>query len=232
MTRIKIVRLDSGALGDDLHDHLFRFRYHVYRELMGRPQIYADEIRRCVEEPLDQNGANYVALDGDRVVGCLRRNFLSEPEAGYYRDLYRCGIFKGISLDEIAISTKLMVLPELQGTTLAIRLIQRYARDAYGDGVKINLIDCNDHLVRFFEKMGYLPYTEGIEHKEYGRVNALCYVGDLVRYFGLLKSSLYQTACDAIDDNQFGGYDLAMMTCRPPITAALRPVWERVFEVV
>ena len=68
-----------------------------------------------------------------------------------------------------SVSTRLMVSPEHRGSTLATRLC-RAAFDFGSDhGVVWNFMDCNDHLVGFFARMGF-EKTHTAIHEEYGRV--------------------------------------------------------------
>jgi hypothetical protein len=65
-----------------------------------------------------------------------------------------------------------MILPELRGSTLATRLSCASFDLGLNHGVVWNFIDCNDHLVGFFARMGY-ERTHAAVHEEYGRVNVM-----------------------------------------------------------
>ena len=68
-------------------EKLYRFRYAVYVEEMGRPQRYADHGRKRIEEPLDAPAANFIALKDEEVVGCVRWNGGQDTDFGEYVDL-------------------------------------------------------------------------------------------------------------------------------------------------
>src|SRR4051812_6581919 len=59
---------------DSLDDRqrIFRFRYEIYVEEMGRHQKYADHSARTVVEPFDATGHLFLAMEGDRIVGTAR----------------------------------------------------------------------------------------------------------------------------------------------------------------
>mgnify|MGYP001809710637 CR=1 FL=1 len=219
-----VVRADD----EELAELVYRFRYHVYVTLMKRRQIHADHLRQQVMEPLDGAGTNFLAVKDGRIVGTIRRNMLDDPTTAYYAKVYRADLFDRERFPKIAITTKLMMLPQYQRSTLPIRLIAAYAADGYVRGVEIDLIDCNSHLVDFFEKMGYFSYTGWTFHKEYGTVRPMFLSVDAIGYLKSINSFLWQEAAAAIADNAYGGYrlirDLAEEPRNARIRAAARPL--------
>jgi GNAT superfamily N-acetyltransferase len=142
-------------------EQLYSFRYRIYAEEMNRPQRYADHERRRIEDPLDAAGYNLIAWKGEEIVGCVRLNLAWLGGVDYYRDLLRMdelarGFPTGVSL-----CTRLMVAPYRRGGSIAFRLSDASYRLAKENGVKWNFIDCNDHLVGFFEKLGYVRTSAG-----------------------------------------------------------------------
>ncbi len=153
-------------------DALYAFRYRIYVEEMRRVQRYADHERRRIEDPLDTSAHNLVAWEGDTVVGCLRVNFCEDGGTEYYRDLLAMDRLvpnypKGVSL-----CTRLMVARENRGSPLGLRLCAAADQVGLSRAVQWNFIDCNDHLVPFFQRLGYV-WTHLAVHDEYGSVNAM-----------------------------------------------------------
>ena len=150
---------------------VFRFRYAVYVEEMGRSQEYADHGLKTVEEPLDETGRILLAEDEHgQVVGTVRLNYGSDTDFGYYTGLYGMECVGSIFPQRVSITTKLMVTPELRGGTLGCRLAIATYRDALRDGVLFDFIDCNPHLEQVFTRLGYRRYMGRILHPEYGDV--------------------------------------------------------------
>jgi hypothetical protein len=87
-----------------------------------------------------------------------------------------------------------MVDPQFQNSSIPIRLIQQYAYDEIADGVAVDLIDCNKHLVPFFERFGYFSYIGWRFHKEYGTVRPMFFPVDTIAYQTIIGSPLLPPA--------------------------------------
>ena len=151
---------------------LFAFRYRIYVEEMNRPQKYADHGRRRIEDPLDKSGTNFVAWAGESIVGCVRVNFCRDGGTAYYEELLHMADVGPTFREDSSICTRLMVAPEFRKSRLATHLSCACFQLGRENRIRWNFIDCNDHLVRFFERMGYVK-THDVVHEEYGSVNVM-----------------------------------------------------------
>lgn len=215
------VRLADTA---DLRQLVYRFRYDVYVKKMGRRQIYADHSAECVVEPMDASARNYIALLDGKPIGSIRANSFDDPRAKYYRSIYRIHQFPELALQKVQLTTKLMLLPQYQGTSYGPRLIQAYAAEGYRLGVEVDFIDCNKHLIPFFERMGYFSYTGWVFHKEYGTVRPMFLAVDTISYLRRLGSILSSAASQHIIDGQYGGYELVRRHGETPTTNLARGI--------
>lgn len=204
------------AADEELKDLVYRFRYHVYVRLMNRRQVHADHARGTIVEPMDEMGSNYLAVKDGRVIGTIRRNVFSDASTRYYAKIYRVAAFEGLDVDRIAITTKLMMLPNYQRSTLPVRLITEYARDGYRQGIAVDMIDCNKHLIEFFEKMGYFSYIGWAFHKEFGSVRPMFLASDAVQYLTAINSFLTQSAHGLVSDGAYGGYERIRRLAQEP----------------
>jgi hypothetical protein len=150
---------------------VYAFRYRIYVEEMGRPQIYADHGRKIVEEPLDKTGRLFLAEnDKGEVVGTLRTNFARDSDLGDYETLYGMDCAGPLHPLHTSVSTKFMVSPELRRGSLGIRLASVGYSHNLREGILFDFIDCNPHLEATFTRLGYLAYRDRIVHPEYGDV--------------------------------------------------------------
>ena len=207
---------------EELRDCVYRLRYYVYITVMNRKQIYADHSRRIIQEPLDESGVSYLAIKDGQMIGTVRRNHFGDLSTAYYSDFYKVSLFSKVRADRIAMTTKLMVLPQYQGTMTALQLISRYAAESYRLGVEIDLIDCNEHLVKFFERLGYFTHLGWSVHDEYGRVLPMFLALDAVRYLRSIRSPLAIQASKHVCDDQYGGYELIRRLARQPTLDLIR----------
>jgi len=160
-----------AATKNDL-DAIFAFRYRIYIDEMGRKQKYADHALRLIRDPLDDTGYNILASSGGSVVGCVRVNLGRDGGLDYYRNLLNMDAVGKDCPTRVALCTRLMVAPKFRKSTLAVRLSAACFDIGFSKGVLWNFIDCNDHLVGFFTKLGY-EYLHKCCHEEYGEVNAM-----------------------------------------------------------
>lgn len=223
MTALRVILADTPAL----REQAFRFRYDVYVGAVQRRQFHADHERRTVEEPLDRTARIYLALRDDEVIGTIRGNLASDEGLEYYVKLYKLARFGFRDLSKIQITTKLMFRPDLAGSILAPRLIAAYAAEGYRLGVEVDFIDCNKHLMPFFEKMGYFAYCGWVFHKEYGTVKPMFFPVDAVDYLKELRSFLLFPARAAVRDGKYGGYELIAAHASIPKGHVAAPAYDR-----
>lgn len=169
-----IVAVQCGAL----REAVYRFRYDVYVGEMRRRQSGADHVSRRLVDDLDDEGMLVAALDpAGRVIGTLRGNLFSEPAARKYERLYGLALTDGRRAVS-SFTTRLMVAPDYRHTGLALALARARFDDVTRSRAVVDYIDCNDHLVTFFTRLGYL-WQRCVEHPDYGRVNVMACPVDL-----------------------------------------------------
>jgi hypothetical protein len=149
---------------------VFRLRYEVYVEELGRTQRHADHAARTIEEPLDACANVFCAYDGPRLVGTVRSNYARCSSLNEYEALYemrRCGAAHPQST---SVTTKLVVVPDYRPSMLAYRLAGATYYTGLCDGVLFDFVDVYPARVPFFERLGYRVHLPQAMHPEYGAV--------------------------------------------------------------
>jgi hypothetical protein len=153
---------------------IYRFRYRIYVEELQRPQHYADHSQKTVIEPLDTSGYLLAAYDakGD-IVGTVRINYVRDGNLSYYPQLYRLNVTDK-NFSDTSITTKFMVSAKYRKSSQLAKLmvLECYKRAVITDGIKVDIIDVNDGLIKFFQHLGY-RLQDVINHPEYGAVNLM-----------------------------------------------------------
>lgn len=157
---------------DETPAELYRFRYAIYVEEMNRPQRYACAATKTIRDPLDDTARQVVALDDGRVIACIRANLLREGSVGDYFDFYDLCRLSTEEAARASICTRLMVSPDHRKTQVSIDIFKVLYAFAVANDVQTSFMDCNAHLVRFFEKFGY-ERTAHKRHPEYGDVTVM-----------------------------------------------------------
>lgn len=147
-----------------------RFRYSVYIDEMGRPQRDADHDQCTIIDRLDQDSFVIGAWVGDRVVGTCRVNFCGRSDIGPYEEWYQAASVAGEHWPaSTAILTRLMVAPEYRGSMLSAKLATEAFILGRSRGIECALMDCNEHLLDFFAKIGWIV-VGSFQHPDYGAV--------------------------------------------------------------
>ena len=155
-------------------EQVFKFRYRIYVEEMHRKQKHADHVRKEIRDPLDDFAANFSAWDATgKLVGVLRTNRAKAGDLGAYECFYEMNAACSAHPDRTSITTRLMILPECRGSSLAIEMAVSAYDHGLEQGVTHNFIDCNDYLVPFFKGLGFVQYLPKKYHEEYGAVTCM-----------------------------------------------------------
>lgn len=166
MDRPRISFVETAA---ELHA-VARFRYSVYVQEMGRFQPDADHRRQTILDELDDGGYVAAAWYGDEVVGTVRISLCGSSSLGAYPEWYNAACIAGSAWPvQSAILTRLSVAQHLRGSMLGIQLCAAAFAFGADRGIKCALMDCNEHLLPFFAKIGW-RLQGAFEHPHYGWV--------------------------------------------------------------
>jgi len=145
---------------DDL-DAVYRFRYSVYVEEMGRYQETADHEHRWLVEPEDEHSWVLFAREGDEVVATGRITWGGEHFSERQIEHYSLAPF----LDELpgsvmGVGERLMVAPRLRGSGLVDELLASSSDLVGGHDLRVVFGACEPHLLSLYLGMGHRTYAE------------------------------------------------------------------------
>ena len=181
------------ALSAEDRERAFRLRYDVYVQEMGRKQQFADPVARTIYEPFDDRGRILVAVDGVEVVGTVRINFRRDGPLEC-EDLYEVERFAPYYPDSVTMTTKLIVRRDFRHVSAAGRLALAAFELARSSGSRIDVIDCNPHLLRLYQTLGYRIYKRNIDHPDYGSVIPMVLLLDDIAYLTEIRSPFVRLA--------------------------------------
>lgn len=156
---------------DEEREAVYRFRYTVYVEEMGRYQSTADHTgRRLVEPDDEQSWISYARDDNGDVVGTARLTWGGNGFTERQIDEYSLEPFlAALPHEHIAVGERVMVKPELRGTGLVEDVLK--CRDDIGlaHDVRIVFGACEPHLLSLYLGQGRRTYsTRNINTPEAG----------------------------------------------------------------
>jgi hypothetical protein len=140
---------------------VYRFRYSVYVEEMGRYQDTADHAGKRLVEPEDEESWIFFARDGDDIVGTARLSWGAKGFSERQRDEYSVDPFLAeVPHEHLAIGERVMVTPKLRGTGLVDELLAVRNDVAVANDVRIQFSCCEPHLLSLYLGQGRRTYAK------------------------------------------------------------------------
>jgi len=169
-----MLELSTAKTADDFDD-VYRFWYDVYVTEMGRHRNDANTSHksRKLYDPLSTAGSLCIARKDGEVVGTILSTPINHPAVEKYRSLYQLDSLSTEDQWSSAITTKLMVKANMRRTRLPLRLAFASYDWSLHVGMKRGYMDCNDHLLNFFYRLGYVKQLPSLYHADYGQVNSM-----------------------------------------------------------
>jgi cyclic nucleotide-binding protein len=156
---------------DEKKEAVYRFRYSVYVEEMGRYQGIADHVgRRLVEPEDDQSWIFYARADDGEVVGTARLSWGGNGFTERQIEEYRLDPFLAeLPPEHIALGERMMVKPDLRGTGLVDEVLHCSTATGLAHDVRIQFGACEPHLLSLYLGGGRRTYsTKNINTPEAG----------------------------------------------------------------
>jgi hypothetical protein len=202
---------------------VYRFRYDVYVEEMGRYQATADHAQRLLVEPCDVHSRIFYAAEDGAVVATLRLTWGGDaPLPPRMIEQYHLAPFLAdLPPAAIAVGERGMVTPRLRSSDLFLRLIGASLRFANDRRIELFFGDCEPHLLNLYLGLGYRTYSKrNVNSAEAGYLIPIVLVPEDLAYLRYLNSPLLEYVRD------FGG-DARVPACVERIMAEGSSVMSR-----
>ena len=184
---------------------VYRLRYDVYVEEMGRYQLVADHRQRMLYEDCDEHSRiSYAAVDGE-VVATARLTWGGDaPLPQRMIDQYGLAPFLAeLPASAIGVGERAMVRPHLRGTDLLLKLMGTGMQFANDNRIQLVFGDCEPHLLNLYLGLGQRTYSKtNVNSAEAGYLIPLVLVIEDVAYLRQLNSPLLEYVHDFGDDTR------------------------------
>jgi hypothetical protein len=167
------------AQSEQDREEIFRFRYSVYVEELGRFRRTADHEGHRLVEPEDAHSVLYGARTDRRVVGTTRLTFGSDGFSRRQIEGYSLAPFLAeVPVGLMAVGERLMLAPRLRGgSTVTEQLRELWREDADARGVRLVFGACEPHLLWVHLARGARTYAErNINSEEVGYLVPLMFL--------------------------------------------------------
>jgi len=147
-----------------------RLRYRVYVEEMGRAEPHADHSTRTVIDPDDQRAIVLAAFDADgEATGTVRYQAFADLASDDI-DFHGFATMPVYLQHRSSLTAKLITDSRHRRGLLTSRLMLGIFHAGYECLGRINFINCNPPLDRFFARFGFVAMGEPKDHPLYGMV--------------------------------------------------------------
>jgi hypothetical protein len=156
---------------DEDREAVYRFRYTVYVEEMGRYQDTADHEGKRLVEPDDERSWIFYARDeSGEVVGTARLSWGGNGFTDRQIEEYGLAPFLAeLPAEHVALGERVMVRPDLRGTGLVEEVLQCRDETGLAHDVRIQFSACEPHLLSLYLGRGRRTYaTKNINTPEAG----------------------------------------------------------------
>lgn len=202
---------------------VYRFRYDIYVEEMGKYRSVADHAQRMFYEPCDAHSRIFYATENGEVVATARATWGGDaPLPQRMIEQYQLEPFLAeLPQSAISVGERGMVTPRLRGTDLFLQLIGTSLRFANEHRIQLCFGDCEPHLLNLYLGLGQRTYSKkNVNSAEAGYLIPILFVPEDVAYLRRINSPLLKYVRD------FGG-DARVPPCVERIIAAGSAVMSR-----
>lgn len=179
---------------------IYRLRYQVYVEEMGRQLSSADHKNRLVVDDLDESAFLVYVQKDKKVVGTIRNNiYAMEQFPPELIRMFRMDIFRtfnnGHCNQKFCFTSKYVVKEVFRRSPVAYMLVAgsyEFWRDA-GE-VQFVFAGCNPYMVPLYERLGFRRFAENVVIPEYGCMVPLVWLVEDESHMRAVGSPFYRNA--------------------------------------
>jgi CRP-like cAMP-binding protein len=178
---------------------VYRLRYDVYVQEMGRYRAAADHERRLLVEPEDATARIFYAAPEGEVVATARFSWGGDaPFSARQIEHYQLEPFLAeLPPEAIAVGERGMVVPRLRGTPVYEQLALATRHFFQEKRIQLMFGACEPHLLSLYLGRGSRPYAKrNINSPEAGYLIPIVTVVEDVAYLRRIGSPMAETAID------------------------------------
>ena len=153
------------AVSEAERQEVYRFRYAVYVEEMGKSPPDANHERRVLMDRFDATASLYLLRDGEgALVGTMRINHLAALESAQeaLRPIPLEPLLEQAPLKNLSYTSRLMLRADWRGGSSLALLCNRIFADSLEEGIRFDLCHAHPGLIELYEQLGYRRFCAGI----------------------------------------------------------------------
>lgn len=178
---------------------IYRFRYHVYVEEMGKKlstlPLLQHKRRQLTDDQDDEHAIVLYARAGSEIVGTIRLHIGHQKDffSPYYLTDRFCPFYHA-SDPIVSYSSKLMVAPKYRKSQIAYLLVAKGYELYRQYNVPFSFLGCAPFLVPLYEQMGFRRYAPLFDVPDYGCIVPLVLLTEDIGHLRAVRSPLMRVA--------------------------------------
>ncbi len=191
------------AQSDEEREAVFRLRYNVYVEELGRYGAIANHQERLFSEPIDGLSFLFYAIRNGEVAGTMRLTWGGRATfPGRQIHQYNLSPFlQEMEPDQIVVGERFMVTKPYRGSDLLFQLFCSYLEFVNERRIQLMFGDCEPHLLNVYQALGFRNYAaDNINSPETGYLIPLVLIPEDIQYLRQVNSPLAGILKDFGDD--------------------------------
>lgn len=175
---------------------IYRFRYNVYVEEMGKNPRYANHTERILKDELDDTATLlYLMIDGN-IAATVRRNLLHlTPLPATLRMALQIDRFMdAFPASALSFDSRFMVAPKWRNSFVAGLIVTEVYRMARQQGIQFDFSHASPWLVPFYENLGFRRYTDNFLDEDAGLQIPMVSLFEDIEHLRLVHSPFYRLA--------------------------------------
>ncbi len=174
---------------------IYRFRYQVYVEEMGKRPGYADHHQKMLFDDLDETADLFMVEFEGEIIATARLNQMNNTDFGeHWRSVYRLDKWNKFDDSAISMSSRLMVALKWRGSAVLGGLLLALYENSRKKGVLFDFLNCTPSLLEFYEQLGYRRYSDGFMDKDAGYHLPLVLILEDVEHVRRVRSPFWRLA--------------------------------------
>jgi hypothetical protein len=147
---------------------IYRFRYGIYIEEMGKPMPGADHERRELRDGVDGRATQLFSERDGEITGTVRIVWGIDGVPENYAEWYGLEKFRGFSNASTSFTGRMMVAQKFRNGPLSLVLAKEAYRLGCERGVAFDFIHTTPPLIPLFERLGHRRYNGNFVDPELG----------------------------------------------------------------
>lgn len=150
-------------------EKIYRFRYRVYVEELGKTFSGTDHDKKWLYDELDNTAVLFYVEVKGMIIASSRMNLGSMTHfSKEWRELYQLDKFDCFPPESISLSSRIMVDEAWRGSLVLGAMLSEIYVYARKEGIKFDFCNCSPFLLEFYEHLGYRRYIDGFLDEDTG----------------------------------------------------------------